>query len=467
MADERYDVMILGGGPGGYVAAIRGGQLGLKVAVVEKEAVGGVCLHHGCIPSKAIIRNAEVLSLIQHSEEFGIKVDNIRPDFGQAIDRSKKVIQKLYNGLLHVMKKNKVDILTGVGKIVAPDQIEITGPNGKKTVRAERLIIATGSRVRSLPGLNVDGRRVLTSDEALLLRDLPRSITIIGGGAIGVEFAYVYSVYGVKVTIVEMMPTLLPLEDREVTTLLERSFKKRGIEIFTNTRVGPIKDQNGGFAMELQTSEGGKTITTDAILVAIGRAPNIEGIGLETIGVAIDEKRRLIKVDERMRTNVPNVFGLGDVTTRPALAHGAMAQGVSVVEAIAGIERPPVDLLNIPSAVYCHPEVASVGLTEEKAREAGYEIKVAKYPLAANGRAVALGETEGFVKIVADAQYGEILGAHIIGPEATELIGEFVLAKTVEATALELKQAVHPHPTLSEAVMEAGGAIFGEAIHYV
>lgn len=466
MADERYDVMILGGGPGGYVAAIRGGQLGLKVAVIEKEAVGGACLHHGCIPSKAIIRNAEVLSLIQNSEAFGIKVDNIRPDYGQAIDRSKKVIQKLYSGLQHVMKKSKVDIHTGVGKIVGPDQVEVTGSNGKKTIRAERLIIATGSRVRSLPGLNVDGRRVITSDEALLLRDLPRSVTIIGGGAIGVEFAYVYSVYGAKVTIVEMMPSLLPLEDREVTTLLERSFKKRGIEIFTKTRVGPIKDQNGGFAIELQTAEGGKTLNTEVILVAIGRAPNIEGIGLETIGVAIDEKRRLIQVDERMRTNVPNVFALGDVTTRPALAHGAMAQGVSVVESIAGIERPPVDLLNIPSAVYCHPEVASVGLTEEKAREAGHEIKVAKYPLSANGRAVALGETEGFVKVVADAQYGEILGAHIIGPEATELIGEFVLAKTVEATAQELKQAVHPHPTLSEAVMEAGGAIFGEAIHY-
>jgi dihydrolipoamide dehydrogenase len=458
--------MILGGGPGGYVAAIRGGQLGLKVAVVEKEAVGGVCLHHGCIPSKAIIRNAEVLSLIQHSEEFGIKVDNIRPDFGQAIDRSKKVVQKLYSGLQHIMKKNKVDIHTGVGKIIAPDQIEVTGPSGKKTIHGERLIIATGSRVRSLPGLNVDGKRVLTSDEALLLRELPRSIAIIGGGAIGVEFAYVYSVYGVKVTLVEMMPALLPLEEREVSTLLERSFKKRGIEIFTQTRVGPIKDQNGGFAIDLQTAEGGKTLTTDAILVAVGRAPNIEGIGLETLGVAIDEKRRLIKVDERMRTNVPNVFALGDVTTRPALAHGAMAQGVSVVESIAGIDRPPVDLLSIPNAVYCHPQVASVGLTEEKAKEAGYAVKVAKYPFTANGKAIALGETEGFIKIVSDEQYGEILGAHLIGPEVTELIGEFVIAKTLEATALELKQAVHPHPTLSEAVMEAGGAIFGEAIHY-
>lgn len=466
MADERYDVMILGGGPGGYVAAIRGGQLGLKVAVVEKESVGGVCLHHGCIPSKAIIRNAEVLSLIRQSETFGIKVDNIRADYGQAIDRSQKVIQKLYGGLQHIMKKSKVDIHTGVGKITAPDQIEITGAGGKKMVRGERLIVATGSRVRSIPGLNLDGKRIFTSDEALLLRELPRSVTIIGGGAIGVEFAYVYSVYGAKVTIVEMMPSLLPQEDREVTTLLERSFKRRGIEICTGTKVGPVKDQNGGFSIELQTAEGGKSITSDAILVATGRAPNIEGIGLESIGVAVDEKRRLIQVDERMRTNLPNVFALGDVCTRPALAHGAMAQGVSVVESIAGIDRPPVDLLSIPNAVYCHPQVASVGLTEEKAREAGHAVKVAKYPFTANGKAIALGETEGFIKIVSDEAYGEILGAHLIGPEVTELIGEFVIAKTLESTALELKQAVHPHPTLSEAVMEAGGAIFGEAIHF-
>ncbi|MFY9270333.1 MAG: dihydrolipoyl dehydrogenase [Candidatus Manganitrophaceae bacterium] len=467
MTEEKiYDVVILGGGPGGYVAAIRGGQLGLSVAVIEKEAVGGTCLHHGCIPSKAIIRNAEVLSLIQQAEAFGIQVENVRADFGQAIDRSKKVTQKLHAGLQHVMKKNKVDIFTGVGKIVASDRIEISGSDGNKAIRGKKMIVATGTRVKSLPGLAVDGRRVLTSDDALLLRELPKSIAIIGGGAIGVEFAYVYSVYGVKVTMIEMMPSLLPMEDRDVTTLLERSFKKRGIDILTQSRISAIKDQNGAFVIDLQTEAGGTTVSVEAILVAVGRTPNTEGIGLESIGVAMDEKRRLIQVDERMRTNVPNVFAVGDVTTRPALAHGAMAQGVSVVESIAGIERPPVDLLNIPNAVYCHPEVASVGLTEEKAREAGYEIKVAKFPFTANGRAIALGDTEGFVKIVADAKYGEILGAHLIGPEATELIGEFVLARTVEATAHELRAAVHPHPTLSEAVMEAGGALFGEAIHF-
>ncbi|HLG21655.1 MAG TPA: dihydrolipoyl dehydrogenase [Candidatus Manganitrophaceae bacterium] len=464
--NKNYDVVILGGGPGGYVAAIRAGQLGLKVAVVEKEAVGGVCLHHGCIPSKAIIRNAEVLSLIQRSEEYGIKVENIRPDFGQAIDRSRKVIQKLYNGVQGLMKKNKVDVYSGIGKLIAPDRIEVSSAEGKKIIQGERTILATGSRVRSLPNLKVDGERIITSDEALSLRELPRSVAIVGGGAVGVEFAYVYAVYGAKVTIVEMAPSLLPLEDREVSALLERSFKKRGMEVLTGARVDSIKDRDGAFSIQIQTEEGGREIQAERILVAVGRAPNVEGIGLEAVGVALHEKSRAIQVDERMKTNVPNLFAIGDVTTRPALAHGAMAQGVAVVEMIAGIQRPPVDLLSIPNAVYCQPQVASVGLTEEKAKSQGVAIKVAKFPFAANGKAIALGETEGFVKIVSDAQYGEILGAHLIGPEATELIGEFVLAKTVEATALELKQAVHPHPTLSEAVMEAGGAVFNEAIHF-
>lgn len=464
--NKNYDVMILGGGPGGYVAAIRAGQLGLSAAVIEKEAVGGVCLHHGCIPSKAIIRNAEVLSLIQRSEEFGIKVENIRADFGQAIDRSQKVIQKLYQGVQHLMKKNKVDVYTGIGKLIAPNRIEVTGAGEKKIVQGERTIIATGSRVRSLPNLKADGKRIITSDDALHLRELPESIVIVGGGAVAVEFAYIYSVYGVKVAIVEMAHALLPTEDREVSALLGRSFKKRGIEIITGAQVDSVKDQNGGFLISLHSEEGGREIEAKLIFSAVGRSANVEGIGLETIGVELDEKRNLIQVDERMKTNIANVFALGDVTTRPALAHGAMAQGVSVVESIAGIERPPVDLLSIPSAVYCQPQVASVGLTEERARAEGHSIKVAKFPLSANGKAIALGETEGFIKIVSDDRFGEILGASLIGAEATELIGEFVLAKTVEATALELKQAVHPHPTLSEAVMEAGGAVFGEAIHF-
>ncbi len=465
MADvKRYDVMILGGGPGGYVAAIRGAQLGLSVALIEKEGVGGTCLHHGCIPSKAIIRNAEVLSLMRRSEEFGIKIDNLQPDFGQAVDRSQKVIQRLKDGLAHLLKKNKVDVFSGTGKFVSQNQIEVAGSGGKTIIEGTWTIVATGSRVRRLANLISEGPKVFTSDEALVCRELPRSIAIIGGGAVGVELAYVYSVYGVKVAIIEMAPSLLPLEDKEVSSLLTRSFKKRGIEVVSNACLDAIKEGQSGFFIHLRGE--GEPRHAEAILVAIGRMPNVEGIGLEGIGVALNGQSRCIEVDARMRTNLPTLFALGDVTTRPALAHGAMAQGIFIAESIAGMDRPPVDLLSIPNAVYCQPQVASLGLTEEAARREGHAIKVVKYPFMANGKAIAMGEAEGFVKVVADEACGAILGAHIIGPEATELIGEFVLAKTFDMTSLQLKRAIHPHPTLSEVVMEAGGAVFGEAIHF-
>jgi len=464
--EYQYDLLILGGGPGGYVAAIRAGQLGMKVAVVEKEAIGGTCLHHGCIPSKAIIRNAEVLSLIRESEKFGIKVDNVQADFGAAIDRSQEVLGKLHKGVTHLMEKRGVEIHAGFGKLTGPNTLEVKGEKETKTLRGKSIIISTGSRVRSLPHLKIDGKRILTSDEALLRKALPKSVLIVGGGAIGCEFAYIYAAYGLPVTIVETLPNLLPLEDSEVSKLLERSFKKRKITVLTNTSVAAVKDEKGMFKIEVKTADGeSETREAEVILVAVGRAPNVEGIGLETLDVSLDEKTKLIQVDEKMQTNKPNIFAIGDVSSRPALAHGAMAQGVFVVESLAGIARTPIELLNVPSAVYCHPQVASVGLTEEKAKAAGHSVKVAKFPLSANGKALALGETEGFVKIVTDEKYGEILGAHIIGAEATELIGEFVLAQTLESTAAELKQSIHPHPTLSEAVMEAGGALFGEAIH--
>jgi len=463
---ETYDLVIVGGGPGGYVAAIRGAQLGMKVAVVEKEAIGGTCLHHGCIPSKAIIRSAEVLSLIQDSESFGIKVGEIQPDFGAAVDRSQKVLGKLHRGVLHLMKKAQIHIISGKGKFVSPGQIEVNGQEDTKVIRGKAIIIATGSRVQSLPNLPIDGSRIITSDDALLRKKLPKSIVIVGGGAIGVEFAYIYSVYGVEVTIVELAPCLLPMEDSEVSTLLGRSFKKRKIKVLTGQRITSFSDQEGTFDIELKGINGEtKRVSAEVILVAVGRAPNVEDLGLETLGISCDEKSRLIKVNEQMQTNQDNIFAIGDVTNRPALAHGAMAQGVYVVESLAGITRAPLAMDAVPSAVYCHPQVASVGLTEEKAKEAGYKVKVAKFPLSANGKAIALGETEGFVKVVTDEKHGEILGAHLIGAEATELIGEFVLALNLESTASELKQAIHPHPTLSEAVMEAGGAIFGEAIH--
>ncbi len=465
--ETDYDLIILGGGPGGYAAAIRAGQLGLKVAVIEKEAIGGTCLHHGCIPSKALIRSAEVLSLIQGSETFGIKVENIQADFGFAVERSQQVLQKLYQGLLHLFKKNKVDIFEGFGKLVSPNQIEVSRSDGTKTLAGKNIIIATGSRVKSLPNLPLDRERIMTSDEALLRKNLPKSVLIVGGGAIGVEFAYIYSVYGVQVSIAEMTSALLPTEDHEVSKQLERSFKKRKIAVKTGCRVESIKDIDGTFDIELTDKNGNsETCSAEVVLVAVGRAPNVEKIGLETLGIAQEKGSQLIQVDEEMQTNQRHIYAIGDASSRPALAHGAMAQGVSVVESIAGIDRPKGQLDIIPSAVYCHPQVASVGLTERVAKEQGLDIKVAKFPLSANGKALALGETEGFVKIVADQKQGEILGAHIIGAEATELIGEFVLARTLEATAADLHQSIHPHPTLSEAVMEAGGAIFDAAIHF-
>lgn len=470
---EAYDLVILGGGPGGYVAAIRAAQLGLKVAVVEKEAIGGTCLHHGCIPSKAIIRSAEVLSLIQRSDSFGIKVSDIRADFGAAVDRSQKVLSKLHRGVLHLMKKAQIQIISGRGKLLATDrnsqfnQIEVNGSEGTSVIRGKAIIIATGSRVRSLPNLPLDGSRIFTSDEALLRKKLPESIVIVGGGAIGVEFAYIYSVYGAKVTIVECADSLLPTEDTEVSALLERSFKKRKIKVVTGQRIASFSDRAGVFDIELDDSRGTKsTISSELILVAVGRTPNVEDIGLETLGIDCDDQTKSIKVNEHMQTRIEHIYAIGDVCNRPALAHGAMAQGVYVVDSLAGIARAPLAMNAVPSAVYCHPQVASVGLTEAKAKAAGYQVKVGKFPLSANGKAIALGEIEGFVKIVTEEKSGEILGAHLIGAEATELISEFVLALTLEATAAELKQTIHPHPTLSEAVMEAGGAVLGEAIHF-
>ncbi len=464
---KNYDLLILGGGPGGYVSAIRAGQLGLKVAVIEKEAIGGTCLHHGCIPSKAVIRSAEILSLIQSAESFGITVNTVSADFGVAVDRSQKVLQKLYRGVLHLMKKHQVDIFEGFGKLVGPGQIAFESAEGVQIIQGKNILIATGSRVKSLPRLPIDGTRIMTSDEALLRRKLPRSVLIVGGGAIGVEFAYIYSVYGVQVTIVEMMPALLPTEDHEVSTLLARSFKKRKIAVKTGLGVGAIADNAGLFCISLEGEAGpSEAVQAEAILVAVGRVPNADKIGLSSVGILPEAGSGLIPVDENMKTSCEGIFAIGDVSTRPALAHGAMAQGVFVAERLAGRKPVSIALDSVPSAVYCHPQVASVGLTETAARAAGLAIRVAKFPLSANGRAIALGETEGFVKVIADEKHGEILGAHLIGTEATELIGEFVLAKTLEATASELNQAIHPHPTLSEAVMEAGGAIFDEAIHF-
>jgi len=458
-----YDVVILGGGPGGYVGAIRAGQLGLSVALIEKEGVGGTCLHHGCIPSKAIIRNAEVLSLIKRCEEFGIQVDNLRFDFGKAIERSQQVVQKLYSGVRSLMKKNSVQVISGVGRISAKNRIAVTGREGPQEIQGERIVIATGSRVKSLPGLAPDGKRILTSDEALLMKELPGSMVIIGAGAVGVEFAYVYAAYGVRVTLLEAMSQILPAEDADIASALTRAFKKQGIEVLTGYRLERVEHYGAELMLKIRAEGESRELRAEGVLVAVGRAPNSDGIGLESLGVETEEEH--IIVDERLKTNVSGIWALGDVTTRPALAHGAAAQGAWLMESFAGIERPPIDLLAVPNATYCQPQVASVGKTEERARKEGHDIKIGKFPFSANGKAIALGETEGFVKIISEARSGEILGAHIIGPEATELIGEFVLAKSLESTPLEIHKSIHPHPTLSEALMEAGGAVDGEAIH--
>jgi dihydrolipoamide dehydrogenase len=461
----HYDLIVLGGGPGGYAAAIRAGQLGLQVALIEKEAVGGTCLHHGCIPSKALLESANVLATIQRAADFGISVGEVRVDFPFIIKRSEKIVNRLSRGLTQLMKNNKVTIYPCPGRFLSNREIELLGMGGEgpQVLEGDRILLATGSRTQSWPELPSDGKRILTSDEALRLSHLPRSMVIIGGGAIGVEFAHLYATFGVAVMIMEQSTELLPTEDQEVSALLKRSFEKRGITVLTSTHVTSITDMQKHFVVQIR--EVDEPIRTDSILVAIGRKPRVDGLDIKKAGVLISEGNRAVIVNEKMQTSQETIFAVGDVTTRPAFAHGAMAQGVYVAETIAGIEREPIALTEIPSVVFCQPEIASVGLTEAQARASGPGIKTTRFPLSINGRAIVMNETEGFIKLVSDS-YGQLLGAHLIGPHATELISEIVLAKHLEARGLDIKRAIHPHPTLSEAVMEAGGALFNQAIHF-
>ncbi|MEK7702692.1 MAG: dihydrolipoyl dehydrogenase [Nitrospirota bacterium] len=463
MEKLHYDLVILGGGPGGYVAAIRAGQLGMKTALIEKEEVGGVCLHHGCIPSKVFLKSAEVLSIIKHAAEFGIKVGEIQPDFSLVAARSEKIMKRLHRGITHLLKKNKVDVYAGVGRFLSPKTIHVLGEfGGELTIDANHIIIATGSQAQGWPNLKTDGVRVITSDHALKQETLPRSIVIIGGGAVGVELASFYSTFGVVVMIIEVAPALLPKEDQEISILLKRNFEKRGIVVLTSTRIQKIEDSGSDFTIILEGISN--PIVADIILVATGRTPNTHELNLNEAGVIVTDTNCAISVNNKMQTSQEGIFAIGDVTTRPALAHGAMEQGVYVVETIAGIEREPIDLNDIPNAIYCYPEVASVGLTEEAAKAEGLQVKIAKYPLSANARAVILNETDGFVKLISDVG-GHILGAHLIGSEVTELIAEVMLIKTLKGRALDIKRAIHPHPTLSEAIMEAAGLLTGQAIH--
>ncbi len=461
MADSAFDLILIGGGPGGYVAAIRAAQLGQRVALVERDNLGGICLNWGCIPTKALLKNASVVETIRHANDFGIQVEKFSADFGKAIDRSRVVSNRLVKGVEFLMKKNKIEVVKGEAALTARDRVEIK-PDGR-ALTAKNIIIATGARPISIPGLPIDGKDVITSREALALRELPSPIIIVGAGPIGMEFAYLYRAYGADVTVVEMLPHLLPREDAEVSAVVEKEMQKFGIKFRVNTKVESA--QKIGDQVRLKVSSEGKTEEIDAqkVLVAISVKPNSENLGLEALGVKMT--RGAIDVNDQMQTSVPGIYAIGDVTMKLPLAHVASAQGVIAAEAIAGKEPHALDLNNVPRCTYCTPQVASLGLTEAQAKEAGHEVRVGKFQFRANGKALGINEYEGFVKLVVDKQYGEILGAHLVGPEVTDLTGELSLAKSMELTPEELAHAVHAHPTLTEVIAEAALDSMGMAIH--
>ena len=460
--DGEYDLVVIGAGPGGYVAAIRAAQLGLKSAVVEREALGGVCLNWGCIPSKALLRNAEVVSYFRRAEEFGLRFDNFSADYSMAIDRSRKVVERNVRGVSYLLRKNEVDHITGEATLRGNGVVEVS-PNGQR-LQAKNIVIATGARPRSIPSLPVDGDKVITSKEAIVLANLPDSIVIVGGGAIGLEFAYLYRMYGVDVTIVELLPRLAPSEDQEISRQIERSFGRHGINIITGAAVTGVSYGSGG-KLQITVSRGGneQALACDKVLVAIGVQANSEDLGLESLGMAAESG--YIQVDDSMATNVPGIYAIGDVTGKLALAHVASAQGTVAAEAIAGQEPQPLDYIMMPRATYCQPQIASFGLTEAQAVEAGHDVKIGKFNLQANGKAMGMGETDGMIKLVVDSRYGEILGAHLVGPEVTELLGELAITRLLEGTTLELGWLVHAHPTISEIIKEAAMAAEGRPVH--
>ncbi len=464
MADHSYDLVVLGGGPGGYTAAIRAAQLGMRVGLVERDRLGGICLNWGCIPTKALLKNAELIAALRNGDEWGIKVEGMTVDFSRVIQRSRAAADRLSKGVEFLMKKNKITVHPGYGRLTGKGRIEVKAKDVRDTeVHADHILVATGARPRSLPGVAIDRQRIISSTEAMTLPALPQSLIVIGAGAIGIEFAYFYQTLGTKVTVVEMLPSILPIEDREITKELERIFRKRGMEILTGTTVQKVKPGEKDVAVTVQTPEGSRELHADVALVAIGVQGNVENLGLEELGVAVDRDR--IKVDRDYKTNVPGVYAIGDVIGPPWLAHVASAEGIHCVEAIAGKNPDAIDYSSIPGCTYCQPQVASVGLTEEKARELGKEIRIGKFPFRALGKAIAIGEIDGMVKLIFDAKYGEILGGHILGAEATELIMEVMIAKRHEATAGSILHSVHAHPTMSEAIMEAAAAALGEAIN--
>lgn len=461
---STFDLIVLGTGPGGYVAAIRASQLGMKVAVIEKEALGGVCLNWGCIPTKALLKSAQVFDYLQHAEDYGIKVQGGEPDFPAVIQRSRNVANGMSKGVKFLMSKNKIEVIYGYGKLKPGKRVEVTDEQGViKEYKAAHVIIATGSRARMLQNLPNDNQRIFDYRKAMSLEQLPASMVIVGAGAIGCEFAYFYNAMGTKVTLIEFMNRLVPAEDEEVSKTLEKSFKKSGINVMTTSRVVMAKANADGVKMIVSTPKGEEKIEADVCLSAVGITANIENIGLEYTGIQVESGK--IKVDEYYRTNVEGFYAIGDVVKGPALAHVASAEGIICVEKIAGHHPQPLQYNNLPGCTYTQPEIASVGYTEAAAREAGLDILVGKFPFSASGKASASGVSDGFVKLIFDKKYGEILGAHMIGANVTEMIAEIVVARQAEATGMQLLKAVHPHPTMSEAIMEATAAAYGEVIH--
>jgi dihydrolipoamide dehydrogenase len=461
---SNFDVIVVGSGPGGYVTAIRSSQLGFKTAIIEKESLGGVCLNWGCIPTKALLKSAQVFEYLQHADQYGLKVKEADKDFGAVIKRSRNVADGMSKGVQFLMKKNKIEVISGHGTLKPGKKVAVRGEDGKEAeYSADHIIIATGARSRVLPSLPQDGKHIIGYREAMTLEKQPAKMIVVGSGAIGIEFAYFYSALGTEVTVVEFLPNIVPLEDEEVSKQLERIFKKSGIKIMTSSEVTKAEVTKDGVRVTVKTPKGEEFLEADIVLSAVGIKSNIENLGLEDVGIKTDRDK--ITVDPYYQTNVPGYYAIGDVTPGQALAHVASAEGILCVEKIAGLHVEPLDYGNIPGCTYCMPEVASVGLTEKQAREKGYDIKIGKFPFTASGKAKAAGNSDGFVKVIFDAKYGEWLGCHMIGAGVTDMIAEAVVARKLETTGHEILKSVHPHPTMSEAVMEAVAAAYGEVIH--
>lgn len=461
---SKYDMIVIGSGPGGYVAAIRASQLGMKVGVVEKAELGGICLNWGCIPTKALLKSASVFEYLKHASDYGIEAKDFKADLTGMVKRSRDVAAGMSKGIQFLFKKNKIDHIAGTGKLKKGGKVEVTDAAGKKTdYEAKHIIVATGGRSRELPAMKIDGKKIIGYREAMVLDKLPKKMLVVGSGAIGVEFAYFYNTIGVEVTIVEFLPRIVPVEDEEVSKALDKSFKKSGMKIYVNSEVTKVDTSGAGCVSTVKTPDGEIKIESDIVLSAVGVSTNIEGIGLEELGVKTEKGK--VVVDDFYKTNVSGVYAIGDVVKGPALAHVASAEGIICVEKIAGQNPEPLNYNNLPGCTYCSPEIASVGYTEEAAKKAGYEIKVGKFPFSASGKAKAAGAPDGFVKVIFDAKYGEWLGAHFIGANVTEMIAEVVVARKLETTGHEIIKSVHPHPTMSEAIMEAAAAAYGEVIH--